>query len=252
MSKNIYIVSDLHLGAPDYQASLEREKLFVNWLEEIEPKTEVIYLVGDIFDFWFEYRKTVPQGFIRILGKLAMMADKGIKIHLFTGNHDLWYRDYLKREIGAAIHVEPYTVSHFGKKIYLAHGDGLGPGDYGYKFIKSIFVNPVCQWLFRRLHPDSGVGLANFFSKLSGKRSKTGNIPKFEEEKDNLVIHSRNIMSNDTDYHYFIYGHKHILKTYSLAPETDIIFLGDWLNYNSYVELSEKGIKVLHFEKKVC
>lgn len=245
------MASDLHLGAPNKESSLKREKIFVQWLESIEKDATIIYLVGDIFDFWFEYRKTVPQGYIRILGKLAMMADKGIEIHLFTGNHDLWYGEYLKNEIGAKIHTGPITVTHFNKKYYIAHGDGLGPGDYGYKFIKKIFINPVCQWLFRRLHPDTGVSIADFFSKLSGYYSKTGKEPEFFGENENLIIHSRSILKQSPDYEYFIYGHRHILKRYTLSDNSESIYLGDWLKYNSYVKITEKSTEILHYEKNI-
>ncbi len=246
MEKNIYIVSDLHLGAPNRESSLKREKIFVEWLESIEDKAEVLYLVGDIFDFWFEYRKTVPQGYVRLLGKLAMMSDKGIQIHLFTGNHDLWYGEYLKNEIGAQIHTGPITVVHFGQKYYIAHGDGLGPGDYGYKFIKAIFVNPICQWLFRRLHPDTGVSLADFFSKLSGYYSKTDKEPAFYGEEDNLIIHSRSVLKENMDYNFFVFGHRHIVKRYLLSESSEVIYLGDWLKYFSYVEITAKTVKILH------
>ena len=251
MSKNIYIVSDLHLGAPDYESSLKREKRFVQWLESIENETDTLYLVGDVFDFWFEYRKTVPQGFLRILGKLAMMADNGIKIHLFSGNHDLWYGEYLQREIGAKIHREAYTVTHFGKKYFIAHGDGLGPGDYGYKFIKKIFTNPVCQWLFRRLHPDTGISLANFFSRLSASFSKTEKEPEFYGENEHLIIFSREVLNKNPDYDYFIFGHRHILKSYPLSDNAICIYLGDWLNYFSFVEISQNNTKILTYTQKM-
>ena len=153
MSK-IYFASDLHLGVPNREKSLVREKLFVQWLDEIKNDAEAIYLVGDIFDFWFEYKKAVPKGYVRLLGKLAEISDSGIPIHIFTGNHDMWLFDYLEDEINAHIYREPIEISMKGKRFFISHGDGLGPGDNGYKLIKKIFKNKLCQWLFERIHPN--------------------------------------------------------------------------------------------------
>ena len=148
-NKKIYFASDFHLGVPDEKSSKAREKKVVRWLDMVSKDAAEIFLVGDIFDFWFEYKYAVPRGYVRLLGKLAELSDKGIKIHIFTGNHDMWIFDYLPKEIGAQLYREPIVRSINGKKLYIGHGDGLGPGDYGYKFIKKVFANKFCMALGR-------------------------------------------------------------------------------------------------------
>jgi UDP-2,3-diacylglucosamine hydrolase len=170
--KKIYFLSDFHLGAPNYQSSLQREKKIVSFLESIRQSASAIFIVGDIFDFWYEYKQVVPKGYVRLLGKLAEITDSGIPIHFFVGNHDMWMRNYFQKELNMAVYFEPKTFEWKGKKLFIAHGDGLGPEDHGYKFIKSIFRNPFCKWLFGLLHPSWGMGIANYFSRKS--RKKTG------------------------------------------------------------------------------
>ena len=164
-SKKIYFASDFHLGAPDYESSLVREKKIVSWLNHIEKDAAEIFLVGDIFDFWFEYKRAIPRGFARLQGKIADLTDKGIPVHVFTGNHDMWIFDYLPKELGVQLHREPIEREFFGKKYFIGHGDGLGPSDKGYKFLKKVFANKFCQWCFARLHPNFGIWLADISSK---------------------------------------------------------------------------------------
>jgi UDP-2,3-diacylglucosamine hydrolase len=163
----IYFASDLHLGVPNKEKSLEREKRFVKWLDEIKSDASAIYLVGDVFDFWFEYKKAVPKGYVRLLGKLAEISDSGIDIHFFTGNHDMWVFDYLEKEINLKIYRKPQEITINGKSFFIGHGDGLGPHDKGYKFIKKIFSNKLCQWLFARVHPNLGISIAEYWSQKS-------------------------------------------------------------------------------------
>jgi UDP-2,3-diacylglucosamine hydrolase len=164
-NKKIYFASDFHLGVPNYEKSLEREKKIVAWLTQIESTALEIFLVGDIFDFWFEYKHAIPKGFVRLQGKIAELTDKGIPVHVFTGNHDMWIFDYIPKELGVQLHRAPIVREFFGKKIYIGHGDGLGPGDKGYKFLKKVFENKFCQWCFARIHPNFGFWLANYSSK---------------------------------------------------------------------------------------
>ncbi|NCA21853.1 MAG: UDP-2,3-diacylglucosamine diphosphatase, partial [Crocinitomicaceae bacterium] len=160
--KYTYFASDFHLGAPNDEKSRIREKRIVAWLNEIESSAKEIFLVGDVFDFWFEYKHAVPRGFTRLLGKISQLTDKGIPVHFFCGNHDMWMFDYFKNEIGVTIHNDEFRPTINGKKFYIAHGDGLGPGDKGYKFIKKVFRNRLCQWAFARLHPNFGIGIASY------------------------------------------------------------------------------------------
>ena len=165
MTKNkIYFASDFHLGAPNLTESHIRERLIIKWLEEIKDDAKSIYLLGDIFDFWFEYKKVVPKGFVRILGKLAELSDSGINIHLFTGNHDLWMREYLTKEVGVKIHSNSSIINEQNKKLFIGHGDGLGDGDYFYKFLRRIFTSKICNWAFARLHPNFAFSIAHKWS----------------------------------------------------------------------------------------
>ncbi|MEZ4774432.1 MAG: UDP-2,3-diacylglucosamine diphosphatase [Bacteroidia bacterium] len=242
---NIYFVSDLHLGAPDHGSSLIREKHFVDWLKTIESQTTELYLLGDIFDFWYEYKYAIPKGFVRVLGQLATMADNGVLIHIFTGNHDLWYRDYLVKEIGAKVYSEPVIREIYGKKFYLAHGDGLGPGDAGYKWMKKVFTSRVNQWLFTRLHPDYGIGLARFFSSLSRNHNygdTQGKEVFHHGNKEYLYIHAHEILKQMPDIQVFVFGHRHILIRDEIAPGSELVMLGDWIQYFSFLEVSETGL----------
>lgn len=231
--KKIYFASDLHLGAPNYEESLKRERHFVKWLEEIRHDAAEIYIVGDLFDFWFEYKKAVPRGFVRVLGKLAEIVDSGIPIHMFTGNHDMWIFDYLPQEIGVTLYRKPIEREWNGKKFLIGHGDGLGPGDHGYKFIKKVFENPFLQWSFARLHPNFGIGLADYFSKKS--RAKTGDSDaKFlGEENEWLVIYSKEVLKKQ-HFDYFVFGHRHLPLEIQLQPESKYVNLGDWIQYFTY------------------
>ena len=207
--KKIYFLSDFHLGAPNAMASREREQQLVQFLKQAKTDAAAIFIVGDIFDFWFEYKTVVPKGFVRLLGCLAEISDAGIPLHIFTGNHDLWMRDYLMEELNAHVYFEPKQFEFAGKKFFIGHGDGLGPGDEGYKFVKKIFTNPVCQWLFGWLHPDLGIRLANYFSGKS--RAKTGSSDEqfLGEDKEWLIIYTKQ-KAKEIDVDYFIFGHRHM------------------------------------------
>lgn len=233
--KHIYFASDFHLGIPTYEKSLEREKKIVAWLDYIEPTAAEIFLVGDIFDFWFEYKRAIPKGFVRLQGKIASLTDKGIPVHVFTGNHDMWIFDYLPKELGIQLYRRPITRTFSGKKFYIGHGDGLGPGDKGYKFLKKVFENKFCQWSFARLHPNFGLWLANYSSISS--RSVTGNADeKFEgNEKEWLYTYAKEILEKE-HFDYFIFGHRHLPLFIEIDEKSKYINLGDWLKYFTYAE----------------
>ena len=245
--KKIYFASDFHLGVPNYEDSLAREKRIVRWLDEIKNDAAEIYLMGDLFDFWFEYRYTVPKGFVRLLGKIAEIADSGIPVILFTGNHDMWMFDYLPKELGVTIHRDPITRSYNGKKFYLGHGDGLGPGDNGYKFIKKIFSNPVCQWLFERLHPNFPMRMANYWSH----KSRISNAPKDEqfkgEENEWLVSYAKDVLKKE-HFDYFIFGHRHLPLDIKLSEKSKYINLGEWVNYNSYAVFDGEKLELKYYK----
>ena len=231
--KKIYFLSDFHLGAPNHAQSLVREKKIVSFLEEISKDAAEIFIGGDLFDFWFEYRSVVPKGYVRILGKIAELTDRGIPIHFFTGNHDMWMSGYFEKELNVQVYQNPKVFSYNSKKFYIGHGDGLGPGDYGYKFIKRIFRNPICNFLFGLIPPHIGIGLANYFSKTS--RASTGGSEEtfLGEQGEWLISYCKETLKKDT-FDYFIFGHRHLPIDFTLSAGSKYINLGDWIKYDSY------------------
>jgi UDP-2,3-diacylglucosamine hydrolase len=231
--KKIYFASDFHLGIPDRAGSLEREKRICSWLDQVKQDAAMVYLVGDLFDTWFEYRNVVPKGFVRFMGKLAELTDMGIPVEVFTGNHDLWMRGYFLEELNIPVHHQEIRRSFNGKKFLIAHGDGLGPGDRGYKLLKSVLRNPFSQWLYRRLHPDTGVGIAGYFSRLGPKHESGAEEAFMGPEKEWLVQYCLEVLRSE-HIDYFIFGHRHIALEYPLQDNSTYINLGDWIRYNSY------------------
>ena len=225
---------------------MDREKRFVKWLDYIKKDAKSLYLMGDVFDFWFEYKKAIPKGYVRLLGKLAELSDIGIEIHFFTGNHDMWAFDYLEKEIGAIMHYEPMQTTLNGKSFFLGHGDGLGPGDYGYKFIKKIFSSKLCQWLFERIHPNLGISIAEFWSK----KSRIANGLKDEVnhgEKEWLTQFSKEKLKT-TEIDFFIFGHRHLPMEVKLNKKSKYINLGEWVNYDSYAIFDGEELYLKYFE----
>lgn len=243
----IYFASDFHLGVLSYESSRQREATIVRWLDFIKDDAIELFLVGDVFDFWFEYKQVVPKGFIRFLGKLAELSDLGVKITLFKGNHDMWVFDYLVKELNVEIVSDELEIERNGKKLYIHHGDGLGPGDTKYKILKKFFRSNFCQWLFARLHPNLGVGIATGWSKRSRLASKD---PEYfmGEDKEYLIIHSKKLQEIK-HYDYFIYGHRHLPADIDLGNGSRYINLGEWLNYNSYAVMDGEEIELKYFEK---
>lgn len=246
--KKVYFASDFHLGVDARLSSREREQQIVRWLEQIRKDAEAIYLVGDVFDFWFEYRTVVPKGCLRLLGKLAELRDAGIPIYFFTGNHDMWMFRYFEEELGIPIYRQPIEREIMGKSFLIGHGDGLGPGDYGYKFIKKVFANPFCQWLFERLHPNFGIRLANFWSGKSRGAAKS-DIGRFLGEENEWLIAYCNRKLEHKHRDYFIFGHRHLPIDHALKNgKSRYINLGDWLHYSSYAVFDGSKLEIKFFE----
>ena len=245
--KKIYFLSDFHLGAPNAISSRKREDQIVQFLKHAQKDAAAIFIVGDIFDFWFEYKTVVPKGFIRLLGCLAEISDAGIPLHIFTGNHDLWMQDYLTTELNAKVYFEPHLFTLGTKQFYIGHGDGLGPGDYGYKRLKKVFTNPLCKWLFRWLHPDAGIQLANYFSAKS--RAKTGSADEIflGEDKEWLIIYTKQ-MAKKMDVDYFIFGHRHFAIDYEINAKARYINLGDWIKLYTYGVFDGTSMQLLKWE----
>lgn len=248
----IYFASDFHFGIPDHDGSLRREKLFVQWLDTVKADAEEIYLMGDLFDFWFEYKTVVPKGYARLFGKLAELTDSGIGIHLFRGNHDLWAFDYLRKELGIQIHRTPEIRQFNNRKFFLAHGDGLGPGDHGYKFLKAVFECRLNQWLFRWLHPDLGMQMgsaASRRSRLTKMLNGEGDIERENtSEKEPIVIFSREMAAKDPCIDYFVFGHVHIPEIIPLSEKAKCVILGDWVSENTYARFNGDKIELLEFK----
>ncbi|MFP5471797.1 MAG: UDP-2,3-diacylglucosamine diphosphatase [Bacteroidia bacterium] len=243
---NIYFASDFHLGSPNEQESLLREKRVIQWLDAIKNDAKEIYLVGDIFDFWFEYKHSIPKGFSRFIGKIAELADSGTSIYFFTGNHDMWMFDYFEKELGVTIHRKPIKKQFGNKTFYIGHGDGLGPGDNGYKFVKKIFANKFCQWLFARIHPNLGMSIAKFWSNRS--REHNNDIKQFlGEEKEWLVSYCKDILKQE-HVDVFIFGHRHLPIQHQIN-QSIYINLGEWMNDYSYAKFDGEKIELLPFGK---
>lgn len=228
----IYFASDFHLGASSEAISLERERQLVSWLDHIKNDAKALFLVGDIFDFWFEYSTVVPKGYIRFLGKLAELADLGVKITLFKGNHDMWMFGYLREQLNADIVDNELILNIDDKRFYIHHGDGLGPGDAKYKILKMFFRSKVCQWLFARLHPNLGIGIAQKWSR----HSRAANLHEerfLGEDQEWLIQYAKERLQKE-HYDYFIFGHRHLAYDMRLSPTSRIINLGEWMHHRTY------------------
>ena len=245
--KKVYFLSDFHLGAPDFQQSLAREKRLVKFLDQIAEDAAAIFVVGDLFDFWYEYKSVVPKGFVRILGKLASLTDNGIPIYFFVGNHDMWMSGYFEKELNIPVYFKEMPFEFNGKKFLIGHGDGLGPGDHGYKFIKKIFRNRVCQWFFGIIHPSIGIGLANYLSRKS--RAATGQTDEhfLGEENEWLITYCKDVLQHQY-FDYFIFGHRHLPIDFALPTSSRYINLGDWLRYDSYAVFDGEKLELKYYK----
>ena len=231
--KKIYFASDNHLGAPNLEESLVREKKFVSWLGTIKKDAEAIFLVGDIFDFWFEYSEVVPKGFTRTLGKLAEISDAGIPIHYFAGNHDMWLVDYFQKELNLTVYNKPKVFTINDKKFFVGHGDGLGPGDKSFKIMKKIFKTPFFNWCFRCVHPDLGIKIWKYLSNKNRLKSSLEDLRFNGNENEWLTKYCKEKLKNK-HYDYFVFGHRHIPLEIKLSPNSTYINLGDWITHFSY------------------
>jgi len=234
-NKKIYFASDQHLGAPTPQASLPREKKFVAWLNVIKEDAGAVFLLGDLFDFWFEYKTVVPKGFVRVFGKLAELKDAGIAIYFFVGNHDLWMRDYFQKELDIPVFHQPQEFDINGKLFLIGHGDGLGPEDHGYKRMKKVFTFPFFKWLFRWLHPDIGVRLGHYFSVKNKLISGVEDAQFLGEENEWLVQYCKKKLT-EKHYDFFLFGHRHLPLEIAISENSKYINTGDWITHFTYAE----------------
>lgn len=251
-SIKVYFASDFHLGIPDYAGSLLREKKIVDWMEMVSKDASEIFLMGDIFDFWFEYKTVIPKGYVRLLGKIAELTDRGIPIHLFRGNHDVWAFDYLEKETGMHLHRKPVVKEFEGTKLFLAHGDGLGPGDSGYKFLKKVFEFKLNQFLFKWIHPDIGARMGLYFSK----KSRLANIAQegkkeseIEQQDEMLYQYAKRKVIERPDLDYLVFGHRHIPMQLKVSEKAEVVILGDWISHFSYGVLEGGKMSIQYFKE---
>ena len=245
--KKIYFSSDNHLGAPTPEESLPREKKFVRWLDEVKKDAAAIFLLGDLFDFWFEYKTVVPKGFVRVLGKLAEISDSGIPIYFFVGNHDLWMRDYFEKELNIATYRDVKEFTFNDKVFLIGHGDGKGPGDKGYKRMKKLFTNPFAMWLFRWLHPELGVRLAHYMSVKNKLISGDEDKNFLGADQEWLALYAKRKLETK-HYDYFIFGHRHLSMEIEVGKQSTYYNLGDWIHQYTYGVFDGTQFQIKKFE----
>lgn len=248
----IYFVTDSHLGIPTLEDSQRREKMLIEFLDSIKESCEELFLMGDLFDFWYEYKTVIPRGHVRLLGKLADFIDSGIPVHLFAGNHDLWTFSYLQEEIGVQVHREPVVMMLKGKKFFMVHGDGRGEGDNGYKFLKSVFENRFLQWCFRHVHPDFGIRVALKWShnhrvkKL--KKESEGNFYK-DVENTRLYKYAKAEYEKDPTIDFFVFGHQHKPMQYKTGEHAVTTVVGNWIWDYTYAVFDGEEMELRHFDR---
>ena len=246
-SKRIYFCSDNHLGSPNGNLSLEREKIFITWLDQIKIDAQAIFFLGDLFDFWFEYKKVVPKGFTRLFGKLAELSDSGIDLFFFVGNHDCWIGNYFEDELGINVFHKKVDLNIDNYNILIGHGDGLGPGDNKYKFLKLLFRNPILKKLFSFIHPDLGISLGSFLSQKN--KILSGSEKVFEsEDKEMLFSYCKDVLKTKY-YHFFIFGHRHIPLDLDLGNNSKYFNTGDWITHFSYLVYDGNSFNLNYFNK---
>ena len=248
-NKKVYFASDQHLGAPTQKASLPREKKFVAWLEEIKKDADAIFILGDLFDFWFEYKTVVPKGFVRVLGKLAEIRDSGTPIYFFVGNHDLWMNDYFEKELNIPVFHSSQEFLINNKKFLIGHGDGLGPGDKGYKRMKKVFTFPLFKWMFKWLHPDLGVKIGQYLSVKNKLISGNEDENYLGDDNEWLVQYCKQKLT-EKHYDYFIFGHRHLPLEIQLQENSKYINLGDWIKYFTFGSYNKTEFKLTNFNRK--
>ncbi len=248
-NKKIYFASDQHFGAPTIAQSKVREQRFVNWLDSIKNKADTIFLLGDLFDFWFEYKRAVPKGFVRVLGKLAELSDSGIKIHFFVGNHDLWMYDYFEKELNITVYHQPAEFSFNNKTFFIGHGDGLGPHDKGYKRMKKVFTNPISKWLYRWLHPDIGIRLAQYLSLKNKLISGDEDVKYLGADEEWLFQYCKKKLT-EKHYNFFVFGHRHLPLEIELSNNSTYINTGDWITHFSYAVFDGMNLTLKYHKSK--
>lgn len=242
----IYFLSDVHLGSSSHTDGYDTERKLCRWLDMVKRDAKAVYLLGDIFDYWFEYKYVVPKGFVRVLGKLAELTDSGVEIHFFIGNHDIWLTDYLDRECGLILHFEPFVAQYDDTRFYLAHGDGLGDDNKLFGILRKIFHSRFLRKCYSAIHPRWTVPLAHAWSNHS--RKSGGEWEYFGEDKEHLVLFAKQKLKEMPDVNFFVFGHRHILLDLSISDTARVAILGDWIRYFSYGVFEEGNFELRTFE----
>ena len=248
--KNVYFLSDAHLGSWAIDHSRMHERRLVRFLDSIKHKAAAVYLLGDMFDFWYEHKYTVPKGYTRFLGKLSELTDMGVEVHFFTGNHDIWAYSYLEEECGVIMHRKPITTDIYGKVFYLAHGDGLGDPDIKFKLLRRMFHNTICQRLFSAIHPRWSMWLGLTWAKHSRMKRINGEEPPYMgENKEHLVLYAKQYMKSHANVDVFIFGHRHIELDLNLSKSVRMMILGDWISQFTYVVFDGDHLLLEEYEE---
>ena len=247
--KKIYFASDNHLGAPTIETSRPREKIFVKWLDEVKHDAAAIFLLGDLFDFWFEYKTVIPKGFTRTLGKLAEIADSGIPIYYFVGNHDLWMNGYFEDELGIPVFHKPEEFTLGNKTFFIGHGDGLGPKDKGYKRLKKVLTSRIFKWVFKWGHPDIGMRIAQYFSVKNKLISGDDDAIFLGEDNEWLAVYSRKKLE-EKHRDYFVFGHRHLPLEIVLNKNSKYVNIGDWIQYFTYGEFDGSSFELKKYQSQ--
>lgn len=246
--KHTYFISDAHLGSWALTHKRQQERRLVRFLDEIKDKADAVYMLGDMFDFWYEYKYVVPKGYTRFLGKVSELTDSGVEVHYFTGNHDIWSYGYLERECGVKIHREPCTVEIDGRVLYLAHGDGLGDPDFSFRFLRAIFHSKVCQFLFSLLPTRWSMRMGLAWAKHSMKEHRLDGVtPYAGEENEHLVKYARQYLADHPEVSCFIFGHRHIELDLAVSDDARLLILGDWIDKFTYAVSDSSGIRLLNY-----
>ncbi|MDR3269306.1 MAG: UDP-2,3-diacylglucosamine diphosphatase [Tannerella sp.] len=245
-AQNIYFAADAHLGNRYAENPLEAEKKLVHWLDSIKEDALAVYFLGDMFDYWYEYKYVVPRGHVRFLGKIAELSDRGIEIHMFIGNHDIWMFDYLPQETGAIIHQGPLTVDLLGKRFFLAHGDEVGKHALSFRFLQAMFRNKVCQFLYAGIHPRWTFGFAKRWS-LNSRKNGLERREKQDETREYLVDFAQEYLLTHPDIRFFIFGHRHVLLDTMLNQTSRLLIAGDWMYYFSYIRWDGNQLTIQRF-----
>ena len=246
--KNVYFLSDAHLGSLAIDHGRMQERRLVRFLDSIKEKAKAIYLLGDMFDFWNEYKYVVPKGYTRFLGKLSELTDMGVEVHFFTGNHDIWTYGYLEKECGLIVHTKPETTEIYDKVFYLAHGDGLGDHDRKFSLIRRIFHSRTCQWAFRHLLPATiGIKFGQRWSESNRRRHERQNIGFLGENAEPLVLFAKQHAVQHPDIDFYVFGHRHIVLNLMLKNSSQVLIIGDFIREFSYATFDGDTMAIENF-----